>query len=107
MNKVKELAKIRDAKLALLCVGDIIECVNPLNPVYFNEISRKEFYYECEQVYKINKNNIYTTWSKLEKMNEFSICVKIPKSQIRLNKYTGNLCYSCQRAKYNVFRYGK
>lgn len=106
MNKVKELAKIRDIKLGLLCVGDEIECINLLSRYhkYYNGVYKK-YYHDYEQVYEITKNNIYTTWTRIDKMDEFSVCVKIPKSQIRLNKLTGNLCYSYQRQKYNIFRY--
>lgn len=105
MNKIKELAKIRDVKLAMLSVGDKIECINLLSryPRYYNGVYKK-YYFEYEQVYKITKNNIYTTWTRIDKMDEFSICVKIPKTQIRLNKHTGNLYYSAQRGKYKIIR---
>ena len=42
-----------------------------------------EIVYELDVVYKISKNSIYVTWNPLDRLSERSVCLKIPKSQLK------------------------
>lgn len=87
MNEFKEKSRIRKMKIELLSIGDPIEA-HVLPGTYDFEIV-----YELDVVYKISKNSIYVTWNPLDRLSERSVCLKIPKSQLKVDKSSGNLYY--------------
>lgn len=87
MNEFKEKSRIRKMKIELLSIGD------PIEAHVLPDTCDFEIAYESDIVYKISKNSIYITWNPLDISLERSVCLKIPKSQLKVDKSSGNLYY--------------
>lgn len=100
MNEFKEKSRIRKMKIELLSIGDPIEAhVLPDNYDF-------EIVYELDVVYKISKNSIHITWNPIDILSERSLCLRIPKSQLKVNKSSGNLYYKIVKyPKFKIIKY--